>query len=155
MTHPVVPQVIELASPTAASLNLEVVGATFRTNETPPVLQINIRNPDQDTSLEDCERMSRALESSLDEATFIPEPYVLEISSPGISKILTTDRDFLAFKGFPITVTTTEAYQGLHEWSGNLISRNANSLSLNRKGRPMTIPCTIIHQVQLSEAPPM
>ena len=35
MTHPVVPQIIELASPLAANLNLELVDVVFQTNKTP------------------------------------------------------------------------------------------------------------------------
>ncbi|MFM7559012.1 MAG: ribosome maturation factor RimP, partial [Cylindrospermopsis raciborskii] len=54
MTHPLVPQIIDLATPLAAELGLEVVGMVFHTNQRPPVLRVDIRNPQQDTSLTDC-----------------------------------------------------------------------------------------------------
>ena len=69
-----------------------VVKVVFHTNQSPPVLRVDIRNPNQDTSLNDCERMSRNLEASLDAASIIPDAYVLEVSSPGISQQLQTDR---------------------------------------------------------------
>ncbi len=62
MTHPLIPQLIDLAAPVAEDLGLEVVGAVFHTNRRPPVLRVDIRNCTGDTSLEDCERMSHALE---------------------------------------------------------------------------------------------
>ncbi len=72
MTHPLVPQIIDLATPVAEELGLEVVGVVFHTNQRPPVLRVHIRNPQQDTGLDDCERMSRALEASLDAAEIVP-----------------------------------------------------------------------------------
>jgi ribosome maturation factor RimP len=128
MAHPLIPQVIELATPVAESLGLEVVSAVFQTNQSPPVLRVDIRNLQQDTGLEDCERMSRALEATLDASDVIPDSYVLEVSSPGISRTLTTDREFISFKGFALIVTTSEPYEGHQEWRGKLIGRDESAL---------------------------
>lgn len=164
MAHPLIPQVIELASPVAESLALEVVGVIFYTNQNPPVLRVDIRNPQQDTSLDDCERMSRALEAALDTTDIIPEHYVLEISSPGISRLLTTDREFISFKGFPVTVTPLESCvtEGMakgkgqppcqgNQWQGNLVRRDETTVYLSQKGRVVGIPRASIAKVQLDE----
>ncbi|MFM8005942.1 MAG: ribosome maturation factor RimP, partial [Dolichospermum sp.] len=82
MTHPLIPQIIDLATPVATELGLEIVNVVFHTNQTPPILRVDIFNPLQDISLDDCERMSRALEASLDATEIIPDAYILEISSP-------------------------------------------------------------------------
>lgn len=151
MTHPLIPPIIDLATPVAEALGLEVVGAVFHTNQHPPVLRVDIRNSQQDTSLDDCERMSKALEERLDEADIIPDAYVLEISSPGISRQLASDREFISFKGFPITIKTSEAYEGLKEWKGRLIRRDETAVYLNLKGRQVAIPRPLITQVQLDD----
>ncbi|MBD2092741.1 ribosome maturation factor RimP [Microcoleus sp. FACHB-1515] len=151
MSHPLIPQILDLAAPVADSLGLEVVGAVFHTNQNPPVLRVDIRNHTQDTGLEDCERMSQALEVALDEADFIPDAYVLEISSPGISRTLTTDREFISFKGFPVTVTTTEPHDGQKKRSGNLIRRDDKAVYLSLKGRSIAIPRNVIASVQLDD----
>lgn len=151
MTHPVVPQVIDLAAPVAESLGLEVVGAVFHTHQNPPVLRVDIRNPSQDTGLDDCERMSHALATTLDTLDLIPEAYVLEISSPGIDRSLTTDREFISFKGFAVTVTATEPYQGQKAWTGQLVRRDDEAVHLSQKGRSLAIPRHLIHQVRLSD----
>lgn len=151
MTHPLIPQIIDLAAPVAEALDLEVVGAVFHTNQRPPVLRVDIRNCNADTGLDDCERMSRALEAALDAADFIPDAYVLEISSPGISRQLTTDREFISFKGFPVIVTTSEPYEGQQEWTGQLIRRDEESVYLNQKGRAIAIPRQMVSRVQLDE----
>jgi ribosome maturation factor RimP len=151
MTHPLVPQIIDLATPVAEELELEIVGVVFHTNQRPPVLRVDIRNPQQDTGLDDCERMSRALEATLDAAEVIPDTYVLEVSSPGISRQLTTDREFISFKGFPVIVSTSPPYEGQQEWTGQLIRRDETSVYLNQKGRAIAIPLTQVTKVQLNE----
>jgi len=151
MTHPLVPQLIDLATPVAEELGLEVVGVVFQTNQSPPVLRVDIRNSQQDTGLDDCERMSRALEACLDEAGIVPDAYVLEVSSPGISRELTSEREFISFKGFPVIVFTSQPYQGQQELVGQLIRRDEISVYLNQKGRVVEIPRTLVIKVQMDE----
>jgi len=151
MAHPLIPDILALASPVAEPLGLEVVGAVFHTHQNPPVLRVDIRNLTQDTGLEDCERMSHALEAVLDEANLIPDTYVLEVSSPGISRSLTTDREFISFKGFAVIVSTSAPHEGRTTWSGNLIKRDEDAVHLSQKGRAIAIPRDLISKVQLDE----
>jgi len=151
MAHPIIPQIIDLATPVAENLGLEVVGVVFHTNHNPPVLRLDIRNPQQETGLDDCERMSRAIEATLDRADIIPDSYVLEISSPGISRQLITDRDFTSFKGFPVIVSTSQPYEGQQEWTAQLIRQDETTIYLNQKGRTITIPRSLITRVQIDE----
>ncbi|NCJ04976.1 ribosome maturation factor RimP [Synechococcales cyanobacterium C] len=149
MTHPLIPQILELATPVADRLNLDVVAAVFQTNQAPPVLRIDVRNRARGTGLEDCERMSRELEAVLDVANVIAEAYVLEVSSPGLSTSLSCDRDFIAFRGFPVVVRTHEPYKGSTEWFGSLVRRDQQSVQINQKGRAIAIPVALVCQVQL------
>ncbi len=151
MTHPLIPQIIDLATPIAQEMGLEIVDVVFQTNKRPPVLRVDIRNPISDTSLNECERVSRALESILDETAILPGAYVLEISSPGISRYLSNERDFIAFKGFEVKVTTNPPYMDKNEWQGRLQGRDEKAIYLNRKGRAIAIPCSVITQVQLAD----
>jgi ribosome maturation factor RimP len=151
MTHPLIPQILDLAKPVAEDLGLEIVGAVFHTNQSPPVLRVDIRNPHQDTGLDDCELMSRALETTLDTVDIIPDAYVLEVSSPGVSRNLVTDREFISFKGFAIIVTTHEPYDGQQTWEGKLIRRDDEAVYLNRKGRAIAIPRNLISKVILDD----
>lgn len=151
MAHPLVPQVIELASPLANSLGLEIVDAVFQTNQSPPVLRIDVRNPNQaDTGLDDCERLNGVLAEALDDSDLIPDAYVLEISSPGVSDILTQDKDFVVFKGFPVVVELSEPHKKKQTWKGSLVGRTDDKVNLNLKGRPVAIPRSLVTSVQLS-----
>lgn len=149
MTHPAIPKIFELATPLAEQLGLEIVEIVFQTNRRPPVLRVDIRHPNQDTGLDDCEQMSRALEATLDAKDIIHGTYVLEISSPGISRQITTEREFIAFKGFSVTVKTEPPYEGRKEWRGQLQGRDETAIHINQKGRALAIPREYITSVQL------
>ena len=151
MTHPVVPKIIELASPLAEGLGLELVDAVFQTNKTPPTLRIDVRNNSGDTSLENCEQMSRILGEKLDLDEIIPGAYVLEISSPGISRTLTTEREFIAFKGFAVSIKTFAPYKNKKEWKGRLQGRDETVVRINTKGKAIAIPRDLIAKVQLED----
>ena len=45
-------------------------------------------------TIEDCEKVSRALSDALDLEDFIPDAYILEVSSPGLGRQLKKDRHF-------------------------------------------------------------
>ncbi|MEM9216982.1 MAG: ribosome maturation factor RimP [Cyanobacteria bacterium P01_F01_bin.150] len=149
MTHPLIPKIMDMATPIADNLGLDVVNAVFQTNQSPPVLRIDIQSRSGDTGLEDCEAMSHSLDLMLEETQLIPDAYVLEISSPGVSKILSSDRDFVSFKGFPVLVETNEPHKGETHWKGNLMGRNETAVSLSLKGRTVKIPNAIIKTVEL------
>lgn len=151
MTHPLIPQIIDLATPVATELGLAIVNVVFHTNQSPPILRIDIFNPLQDIGLDDCERMSRALEALLDAKEIIPDSYILEVSSPGISRQLVTDREFISFKGFPVIISTSLPYEQKQEWIGLLIRRDETTVYLNQKGRVVEIPRDLITRVQIDE----
>jgi ribosome maturation factor RimP len=138
MTHPLIPQIIDLATPVATELGLEIVNVVFHTNQSPPILRVDIFNPLQDIGLDDCERI-------------IPDAYILEVSSPGISRQLVTDREFISFKGFPVIISTSPPYEQKQEWIGLLIRRDETTVYLNQKGRVVEIPRDLITRVQIDE----
>ncbi|WP_373546923.1 ribosome maturation factor RimP [Chamaesiphon sp.] len=154
MAHPLIPQITDIATPIATELGLEVVAVIFHTHERPPCLRIDIRNPAAETGLQDCERMSRALEAALDTSETIPFPYALEVSSPGTSRQLTTDREFNAFSGFAVQVTTHQPVDKKTEWQGQLIRRDDTKIYLSLKGRTVEIPRELVSKVSLDDQQP-
>lgn len=151
MAHPLIPQIFTCAEPIAAELGLEVVDVVFQTNQKPPVLRIDIRNLSQDTSLEDCENFSRQFDPHLEAQNLIPGAYVLEVSSPGTTRALESDREFIAFRGFPVIVKTYAPYKDQKEWRGTLKERDETTIHLNQKGKAIAIPRELVAKVQLDD----
>jgi len=81
----------------------------------------------------------------LDTADFIPDNnYVLEVSSPGISRQF-TDREFISLKGL-LCLLLPEPHEGQQEWTAQLIRRDDTAIYLNQK--VITIP-PLVTRVQL------
>ena len=79
-------------------------------------------------------------------------PFLLEVSSPGLSAELTSDADFAAFKGFPVVVTTSEEFKSKTQWEGTLVGRDDEKVAVNLKGRKQEIPWAIVSSVRLPNA---
>ena len=88
---------------------------------------------------------------SFDQDDELP-PFLLEVSSPGLSPVLHSDADFNAFKGFPVEVTLTEPFKSKTTFQGTLVGRDDEAVSINLKGRLQRIPLGVISQVCLPAA---
>jgi ribosome maturation factor RimP len=88
-------RVSELIEPIAASLGYELVRVRYKGH----VLQIMAEKPDGTMRIEDCTILSKAISPVLDETDPISENYSLEVSSPGIDRPLTREKDFVKWSG--------------------------------------------------------
>jgi ribosome maturation factor RimP len=84
-------------------LGYELVELLWGGKSDRPIIRMRIDVPDsspgQGVTVQDCARVSRALEGWLDELQGFPERYQLEVSSPGIERPLHRLRDFRRFSG--------------------------------------------------------
>ena len=70
--------------------------------------------------INDCVLISRALEQKLDEEDKIDTAYILEVSSPGLTRPLKKDKDFLRSIGKLVDVKLYKAIDGCKEFTGYL-----------------------------------
>lgn len=71
--------------------------------------------------IEDCQKLSEQLEEKLDELDPIKESYFLEVSSPGLDRVLKKDRDLTRHIGDMVEVTTYMAIDGKKTTTGKLL----------------------------------
>jgi ribosome maturation factor RimP len=73
-----------------------------------PILRLRVDRPGSGpgagVTVDDCVRVSRALEAHLDEREDLSERYVLEVSSPGVERPLVRRRDWDRFVGAEVAV---------------------------------------------------
>jgi ribosome maturation factor RimP len=90
------------------ALGYELVELERAGSKSRPILRLRIDRPDAvagaGVTVDDCSRVSRALEPFLDEQETISERYVLEVSSPGIERPLVKARDFERFAGQEVAI---------------------------------------------------
>ena len=81
-------------------------------------------------NIQDCENVSRALSDALDREDFIPDAYILEVSSPGLGRTLKKDKHLQASIGKEIEIKLYKAQEGSKEFAGVLESFDAETLSI-------------------------
>lgn len=80
--------------------------------------------------LDDCQTLSEQLSARLDESDIISGAYILEVSSPGIDRILKKDKDFVREAGKLVDVTLYAPLDGKKIFIGQLEGRDENFLRL-------------------------
>ena len=92
-------------------LGYEVVDVEWAGSSARPLIRIRIdRRPGaavdapDGITVDDCARVSRALETWLDQVESMPERYVLEVSSPGVERPLVRAADYERFAGKKVAV---------------------------------------------------
>lgn len=146
---PTVEAVHRLAEPVAAALGLEVIDIEYRREGGGWVLRLFIDKPGG-VSLDDCTAFSRDLSPVLDVEDPIDHAYSLEVSSPGATRPLKTDRDLERFRGRRIRVSTYEKIGDRKTFIGQLLSHTADTIDLEEEtvGR-VSLPRTAVAKTNL------
>lgn len=86
-------------------------------------------------SIDDCETVSRYVEKELEKDDFIDNAYILEVSSPGIDRILRKDREYIKYKGREVYIKLFKADEnGEKEFTGNLVGLIDGNVVINMDG---------------------
>ena len=86
-------------------------------------------------SLDDCEKVNDEIKDLIDEADYIKEQYYLEISSPGIERLLRKDWQLKKFKGKLVEVKLFKKdSNGNKNYIGNLDEVTDDTLKLDVDG---------------------
>ena len=89
-------------------------------------------------NIDDCVTISRALEAKLDEEDFIPDAYILEVSSPGLGRPLKKEKDFKRSVGKEIDIKLYKAIDKQKEFTGVLTGYTEDTITLDIDGEEQT-----------------
>lgn len=81
-------------------------------------------------TVDDCEVVSRALEVYLDKENFIEDPYILEVSSPGLGRPLKKDKDFARSIGMLVEVKLYKAIDKKKTFEGQLEAYTDSTITI-------------------------
>ena len=134
----------EMVEPLLEGSGVELVDVEY-IKEKDWYLRVFIDRP-EGVGIEDCQSLSEKLEKLLDERDVIPEQYILEVSSPGLDRVLKKPRDFERERGKQVDVSLYEPLDGEKVIVGTLDGYDGKALTL--EGRE-PIPKEKIAQVRL------
>lgn len=142
--------VFEMVKPIIEQKSLELVAVEYLKEGGNWYLRIYI-DKDGGVDLDDCQAVSVEVSDLLDKRDPIPQAYFLEVSSPGIERILQTDKDFARFRDSQVVVHTFTPFDGKKKLSGQLgeVDKENLEIFLNKE-QAIVIPREKISQVRLA-----
>ncbi len=111
------------------------------------VIRIFIDTP-EGVDVEICAKATRAVKDYIDTESKLYYDY-LEVSSPGIDRILKTDSDFKRFQGETVLVKTSQPIEGQRKFVGILANTDPNLVSIQVEDNLLQISRDVISIVRL------
>lgn len=81
-------------------------------------------------TVDDCELVSRKMSDLLDEQDFIEDSYIFEVSSPGLSRPLKKENDYIRSVGKEVEIRTYKAIQKEKEFFGILKAYDTDTVTI-------------------------
>lgn len=123
----------EAILPTVTELGYRIWDVTYTKIGADYHLEITIDN-DDGIGIEDCERVSRAIDPILEEANPIEGFYYLEVSSPGVERELRTDEHISLSIGERVELKLFAPKDGIKSLVGKLTAFDGGNIEIDADG---------------------
>lgn len=128
----------ELAAPICEEAGVYVYDCEYKKEGGEYYLRLFI-DKDGGVTIEDCEKVSRAVSDALDKEDPIDEGYIFEVSSPGIDRRLSRDWHFEKAKGGEVELKLFAPIDGKKTISGVLLGYDHGLITIEADGKVMRI----------------
>lgn len=149
----------QLITPEAQALGFELVRVKMMPSEAGDggeALQIMAEDPETgQLVIEQCAALSRRVSDAIDAAeesgeVLIEGAYHLEVSSPGIDRPLTREKDFSEWAGHEARIVMTKGFEGQRTYKGELGGIESGKVRISDgKGGTTFLPREDIHSAKL------
>ncbi len=138
-----------LLAPIIEEMKLELVDVEYVKEAGENYLRAYI-DKEGGVDINDCEAVSRRLSDLLDEKDFIPDAYILEVSSPGLGRQLKKDKDFVRENGKEVEVKLFKAVNGSKEFKGVLAGFDDKTVTVTVEGKDVAFERANISKISLA-----
>jgi len=128
----------EAILPTVTELGYRIWDVTYSKIGADYHLEITI-DSDEGISIDDCEKVHRAIDPILDECDPIEDFYYLEVSSPGIERELRTEEHILACIGEVVEAKLFAAHEGRKSIVGELVAFEDGRVVIDEDGNEVSL----------------
>ena len=139
---------VNLLAPVIQAMGYEMLGIEHIPNGGRSLLRIYIDN-EAGIGLEDCSRVSKQVTGVLDVNDPIQGPYDLEVSSPGLNRLLFTLEQFRRFIGSRVRINLREKIAGRRNISGEIIAVDDDHVEVRDAENNFQIPLEVIDKARL------
>lgn len=136
-TKDIIKKVEEYVMPIIDKNNYELVETEFVKEGANYYLRLYI-DKEGGFSINDCETVSRYLEQKLEEDDFIDKAYILEVSSPGIDRVLKKYSEYIKYKGRIVDIKLYKPIDKVKEFQGELIGLIEDKIVINQDNKEIS-----------------
>lgn len=141
-------KVEKLVKPKIEQLGYQLYDVEFAKEGKDYYLRIFIDKP-EGININDCEKVNNSINDLLDEANYIKEQYFLEVSSPGIERILRKDEHLEQNLGVEILIKLFHKdSQGKKELQGILKNYTENEIIIQQEEKEVVLERKNISQIK-------
>ncbi len=140
--------VSEIVEPIVISQGMELVDVEYKRGPRGWVLRIYI-DKRGGVSLDDCVLVSNEVGTVIDVEDLFQSPYTLEVSSPGLNRILKKERDFNRFRDRPVRIRTHNAIGERRNFKGRLLGCTEGLIQIEAGGKTLHIPLSNVAKANL------
>jgi ribosome maturation factor RimP len=137
-----------MVDPILLNEGMELVDIEYRRESKGWILRLYL-DKEGGVTLDDCTRVSQEVERSLDVEDFIQTPYMLEVSSPGLTRPLKTEKDFMKYCYRLIKVKTVDPIENRRQFKGRLLGVSENRIEIEVDGGVFQIPLSNVAKANL------
>jgi ribosome maturation factor RimP len=139
----------ELLEPAIAAMGYELVGVEYRhSGQRGGLLRVYIDST-QGVTVDDCERVSYQVSGLLDVKDPIAGHYTLEVSSPGLDRLLFKRGDYERYVGSLVKLRLAIPRDGRRKYQGRLLRLEGANVVVEQDGVEVGLPLDQIEQARL------
>lgn len=138
----------KLLAPTVHGLGCELWGVEHHPAGRGAVLRVYIDAP-EGVTVDDCERVSHQLSGVLEVEAPIAADYTLEVSSPGLDRVLFKPSQYPPYIGAAVDVRLKFPMDGRRRFVGRLAKASGETVVLNMDGAEATVPMAQIQRTRI------
>jgi len=143
----VIEKVKEVAAPLLEERGFELVEVRYH-GRNKPVLSLLIDRVGGGVTIDECALMNSLLSDALDKAEVFSTAYILEVSSPGVDRLLKQKNDFSRVTGKKIKCFLSEAIEGKLEIEGIVNAAGDDAVTLETAAGNVDIPYVKINKAR-------
>lgn len=146
--EPLIQEVSKTIEPILRSQGLELIDVEYNREAQGWVLRIYL-DREGGITVEDCAEASRELGAILEVRDLIPNRYVLEVSSPGVTRPLKRPEDFNKYQNRSVKIKLFMPLEGRRNFKGKLLGLKEDKVSVESERRIYEIPIQNIAKANL------
>lgn len=141
-------EVRQVVEPILESQGLELVDLEYQRESQGWVLRIYL-DREGGVSLEDCAGISHEVGAVLEVKDLIPSSYILEVSSPGLTRPLKKPEDFNKFRNQMVKIKLYEPFDGRKNFKGTLLGLEGDRVRVEVEQQVYELPLQRIAKANL------